>query len=94
MKKSLFPSNEGKKDNEDKDKQQEREKQARTWISYLLVNLVLLWVFQQFILQPLIIRETQIPYSEFKARIASGDIVEVTLGGTDRGDHEESGCDR
>jgi cell division protease FtsH len=80
MKKSIFPSNDGKKDNEDKNKQEAREKQARTWLSYLLVNLVLLWVFQQFILQPLIIRETQIPYSEFKAKIASGEIVEVTLG--------------
>jgi hypothetical protein len=80
MKKSIFPSNEGKKDNEDKNKREMQEKQARTWLSYLLVNLVLLWVFQQFILQPLIIRETQIPYSEFKAKIASGDIVEVTLG--------------
>jgi cell division protease FtsH len=40
----------------------------------------MLWLFQQFILQPLVIRETQIPYSEFKAKIASGEIVEVTLG--------------
>jgi cell division protease FtsH len=80
MKKSIFPSNEGKKDNEDKNKKEMREKQARTWISFLLVNLIVLWLFQEFILQPLIIRETQIPYSEFKAKIASGEIVEVTLG--------------
>jgi cell division protease FtsH len=80
MKKSIFPSNNDKKDNGDKNKQKQWEKQARTWLSYLLVNLVLLWLFQQFILQPLVIRETQIPYSEFKAKIASGDIVEVTLG--------------
>jgi cell division protease FtsH len=80
MNKPKFPSNEGKKDNEDKNKKEMWEKQARTWISYLLVNLVLLWLFQQFILQPLVIRETQIPYSEFKAKITSGEIVEVTLG--------------
>ena len=73
-------SNNGKKGDEGKNEQELREKQARTWLSYLLVNLVLLWVFQQFILQPLIIRETQIPYSEFKAKIASGEIVEATLG--------------
>ena len=79
MKKSIFPSNNDKKDNGDKNKQKEWEKQARTWLSYLLVNLVLLWLFQQFILQPLVIRETQIPYSEFKARITSGEIVELTL---------------
>jgi cell division protease FtsH len=80
MKKSIFPSNDRKKGDNDKNKQEQLEKQARTWISYLLVNLVMLWLFQQFILQPLLIRETQIPYSEFKARIASGDVVEVTLG--------------
>lgn len=73
-------SNNNKKENEDKNKQEQREKQIRTWISYLFVNLILLWVFQEFIMRPLVIRETQIPYSEFKARIASGDIVEVTLG--------------
>jgi cell division protease FtsH len=76
----MTPSKNGKKDNEDKNKQEQLEKQARTWLSYLLVNLVLLWLFQQFILQPLVIRETQIPYSEFKAKIASGEIVEATLG--------------
>ena len=80
MNKPIIPSNKRKKDNEDKDKKELWEKQARTWISYLLVNLILLWVFQEFILQPLLIRETQIPYSEFKAKIASGEIVEVTLG--------------
>jgi cell division protease FtsH len=80
MKKSIFPSNEGKKDNEDKNKKEMQEKQARTWISYLLVNLILLWVFQELILQPMLIRETQIPYSEFKAKIVSGEIVTVTLG--------------
>jgi cell division protease FtsH len=80
MKKSIFPSKEGKKDNEDKNKKEMRETQARTWISSLLVNLIMLWLFQEFVLQPLLIRETQIPYSEFKAKIASGEITEVTLG--------------
>jgi cell division protease FtsH len=80
MKKSIFPSNEGKKDNEDKNKKEMWEKQARTWISSLLVNLIMLWLFQEFVLQPLLIRETQIPYSEFKAKIVSGEIVTVTLG--------------
>jgi cell division protease FtsH len=80
MKKPIFLKHENKKDNEDKNKPELREKQVRTWLSYLLMNLVLLWFFQEFILQPLVIRETQIPYSEFKAKIASGEIVQVTLG--------------
>ncbi len=83
MNRSKNPTDHGKKDNEDKNKQERREKQARTWISYFLVNLLALWLFQQFILRPLVIRETQIPYSEFKSKIAGGEIVNVTLD-TDR----------
>jgi cell division protease FtsH len=78
--------NSSAQDNNDDDGKQKKEgwqKQAPAWISYLVVNLILLWLFQQFILQPLVIRETQIPYSEFKAKIASGEIADVTLG-TDR----------
>ncbi|MGA7604472.1 MAG: ATP-dependent zinc metalloprotease FtsH [Anaerolineales bacterium] len=83
MNRSKNPTDHGKKDNEDKNKQELREKQVRTWISYFLVNLLALWLFQQFILRPLVIRETQIPYSEFKSKIAGGEIVNVTLD-TDR----------
>jgi cell division protease FtsH len=39
-----------------------------------------MWLFQQFILGPILVRETTIPYSEFKAKIAAGQIVDVTLG--------------
>ena len=83
MNRSKIPTDDGKKDNEDKNKQELREKQARAWISYFLVNLLVLWLFQQFILRPLVIRETQIPYSEFKSKISAGEIVNVTLD-TDR----------
>ena len=51
MNRSKIPTDNGKKDNEDKNKQELREKQARAWISYFLVNLLVLWLFQQFILQ-------------------------------------------
>jgi cell division protease FtsH len=69
------------KDNkDDKQKQELQKKQVQSWISFMIVNLIGVWLFQQFILTPLVIRETQIPYSEFKSRIASGQIVEVTLG--------------
>ena len=66
--------------NKDKQKQDLWNQQIKTGISYLIVNLIGLWLFQQFILTPLVIRETQIPYSEFKSRVQSGQIVEVTLG--------------
>jgi len=83
MNRLKIPTNNGKRDNEDKNKQELQEKQLRVWLGYLVVNLVTLWLFQQFILKPLVIRETQIPYSEFKSEITSGKIVDVTLG-TDR----------
>jgi cell division protease FtsH len=73
-------SAQGNDGNDEKQKKEGWQKQAPAWIGYLVVNLILLWLFQQFILQPLVIRETQIPYSEFKAKIASGEIVDVTLG--------------
>ena len=80
MNRSQISPSSGNKDDEEKKKMEAREKQVRTWFSYLLLNLVMLWLFQQFLLRPLLIHETQIPYSEFKAKIASGEIVDVTLG--------------
>jgi cell division protease FtsH len=46
----------------------------------VIVSLVGLWLFQEFILNPLLVRQLEIPYSEFKAKAWAGQIVEVTLG--------------
>ncbi len=73
----------GDEKNKEKLKQEQWKKQTQSGIIYLIVNLIGLWLFQQFLLNPLVIRETQIPYSEFKSKIQSGQIVTVTLG-TDR----------
>jgi cell division protease FtsH len=75
-----LPVEDGKGNKDDKQKQEQLEKQVRSWISFWVVSLIGMWLFQQFILTPLLIQETQIPYSEFKAKIATGEIVEVTLG--------------
>jgi cell division protease FtsH len=69
-----------KGDDKDEDNKKLREKQIMFLVSYILVGFIGMWLFQQFILEPLVIRETQIPYSEFKAKINSGQIVGVTLG--------------
>jgi cell division protease FtsH len=66
--------------NREKLKAELRKKQTQFGISYFIVSLIGIWLFQQFILNPLIIHETQIPYSEFKARLTSGEIVNVTIG--------------
>jgi cell division protease FtsH len=39
-----------------------------------------MWLFQQFILTPMLVHETQIPYSEFKSKITAGQMVQVTIG--------------
>ena len=69
--------------NSDKQKKGQWKKQAQSGLIYLIVNLIGLWLFQQFILSPLVIHETEISYSEFKSKIQSGQVISVTLG-TDR----------
>jgi cell division protease FtsH len=80
MRNPKIPARDGRENKDDKQKQKLLQKQMQSWISFLIVNLIGMWLFQQFILTPLLIHETQIPYSEFKAKIASGEIVDVTLG--------------
>ena len=48
-------------------------------ISYLITSLIALWLFQVFVLAPLT-RSTEIPYSEFKKKLAGAQIVKVTIG--------------
>src|SRR5512136_664892 len=75
-------NNEQEKDKE-KHKQERQKRTAQSGIIYLIVNLIGLWLFQQFILSPVLIHETEISYSDFKSKIQSEQIVSVTLG-TDR----------
>ena len=98
MNKPKLPINNDDK-NKDKQKQEQWNKQTKIGLSYLIVNLIGLWFFQQFILTPLAIRETQIPYSEFKAKIQSGQVLTVTLGtdrhvGTMKDPNAEAGSDQ
>jgi len=72
-------NNEQEKDKE-KQKQEQQKRTAQSGIIYLIVNLIGLWLFQQFILNPVLIHETEISYSDFKSKIQSGQIVSVTLG--------------
>jgi cell division protease FtsH len=80
MASSNLPTGDGKDNKDDKQLKELLQEQFRSWIIFMAVSLIGIWLFQQFILAPVMVRETQIPYSEFKAKIASGEIVEVTLG--------------
>jgi cell division protease FtsH len=66
-----------KKPGPDDDKK--RRLQIRFGISYLISSLVLLWLFQIFVLSPLA-GSTEIPYSEFKQKLADAQIVKATIG--------------
>ena len=69
-----------KHDREDEKKRQEQSgRQFRYAIGYLITSLILLWLFQLFVLAPLT-RNTEIPYSEFKKKLADAQVVEVTVG--------------
>lgn len=66
--------------NEKKRKEELRKKQTGFGLSYLVVSLIAMWLFQQFILSPMLVREIEIPYSEFKAKIKAGEVSDLTLG--------------
>jgi len=70
-----------KPDPEEEKKRQERMRHQMNFsLSYLVIGMIGLWLFQQFVLTPLAIRETEIPYSEFKAKIVSGEVSNLTIG--------------
>ena len=70
-----------KPDQEDeKERQEQMARQMRYGITYILVGLVVLWLFQQFILGPLSVRSVDIPYSEFRQKLAAGQILTAEIG--------------
>ena len=68
-----------KKPDQDKQDDRMRRMQSRFGLTSLIIGLLGIWLFQQFILSPLMTNRTEIPYSEFKAKIKAGEIVNVTL---------------
>jgi cell division protease FtsH len=49
-------------------------------VSFLLTSLLGLWLFQEFVVNPLLIQAREIPYSEFRAKARAGELVEVVIG--------------
>jgi cell division protease FtsH len=75
-------SSPGKHNRDDEKKRQEkRGGQFRFGISYLIVSLIFMWLFQLFVIIPLT-RSTEIPYSEFKKKLANAQLVTVTIAET------------
>jgi cell division protease FtsH len=63
--------------------QQQKHRQWRFSIGYLVTSLIVLWLFQEFILSPLMHRAVEIPYSEFKQKLAGGKIVKAVISSDD-----------
>jgi len=47
---------------------------------YLIVALLGIWLFQDLIFRPMIVRWQEVPYSQFRQMLAEGNLEEVTLG--------------
>ena len=58
----------------------ERRRQIGFSVAYILVAMLGIWLFQQLIFRPLVIRWTEVPYSQFLAELNKGNVDEVTLG--------------
>lgn len=72
-----------KPDQNDDKKREALQRQVRYMLTYVLVGFFVLWLFQQFILGPVAVQAVEVPYSEFRAKLAAGDILEVTIGQND-----------
>ena len=78
------PESQPKKNSRDDEKkrQEQSKRQFRYGLSYLITSLIILWLFQIFVLAPLE-RKSEIPYSEFKQKLANAQIVNASI--SDRG---------
>jgi cell division protease FtsH len=67
---------------EEKKRGEQLKRQLKVGLSYVVTSLIWIWLFQAFILAPLMKQDMQIPYSEFKTKLKAGEISQVTLGET------------
>ncbi len=67
---------------EERKRKEQTQRQVRYYITYMLVAFVVLWLFQTFVL-PSTTAAVQIPYSEFRTKLAAGEILKATIGEND-----------
>ncbi len=63
----------------EKKRQEQTRRQVHFAITYLITSVIALWLFQVFVVAPRS-RGTEIPYSEFRTKLAAAQIVKVTIG--------------
>ncbi|HXW13172.1 MAG TPA: ATP-dependent metallopeptidase FtsH/Yme1/Tma family protein, partial [Terriglobia bacterium] len=65
---------------DEKKRQEQSRRQFYYAVGYLITSLIVLWLFQVYVLAPA--RSAEIPYSEFKTKLANAQIISVTIGET------------
>ncbi len=63
----------------DDERRQDATRRARHVVAYVVVALLALYLFQQFLLGPLTGQSTQLEYSEFKTKLAAGQIATAVI---------------
>src|SRR4030095_14947932 len=66
--------------NLDDDNKHRAQGRRRTFIGYGLTGVLVLWLLVQFFLAPRLRQTNEIPYSEFKQKLAAGQIVTALIG--------------
>jgi cell division protease FtsH len=60
-------------------KNKRQTKQVRFSLLYFIIALVGLWLLQTLVFQPLLVRQEQVPYNQFRQDLANGYIKTVTI---------------
>jgi hypothetical protein len=50
-------------------------------LGFMLTSLLAIWLFQEFVVSKMLVPAREIPYSEFRDALKSGQLVEITIGG-------------
>ena len=66
----------------DNDKQDLNQRRMRYSVTYIITSLIALWLFQQFVLMPLLVQATEIPYSDFKTKLVAGEVTKAYINDT------------
>lgn len=59
----------------------QQRKQVGFSIGYFLLALLVIWLVQVFFIQPFLINQSEVPYSQFREHLAQGEIETVTFSG-------------
>jgi cell division protease FtsH len=65
--------------NDDKKREEQRRRRLHFSFTYLITSLIMLWLFQLLFFAN-VAKQSEISYSDFKTKLASGQIVNVTIG--------------